>query len=88
MGVADVYIVPAGSSIAGVTPTKAGVSFDQDTGYQLAAQGSYQVFMTVPGTANAFLNTGAINLTSAQNQTVIALDGVSGGFTFALLVDQ
>jgi hypothetical protein len=88
MGAADVYLVPAGSTITGVQPIAASLGFDKDSGYQLTVAGNFEVFMTVPGTPNALLNTGSLSLTSAQNQTVVALDGASGGFTFALLTDQ
>jgi hypothetical protein len=88
MGAADVYIVPAGTSIAGVAPISAALGFDKDTGYQLIAGGSYGVFLTAPGTKNAFLSTGPITLNSAQNQTVVALDGLGGGFTFVQLTNQ
>jgi hypothetical protein len=88
MDAADVYLVPAGSSISGVQPVTAGLGFDKDTGYQLLPAGNYQVFMTSPGTTNALLSTGSISLTSAQNQTVVALDGTSGGFMYSLLTDQ
>jgi hypothetical protein len=88
MGAADVYIVPAGNSIVGVQPVTAGLAFDSDTGYQVTAGGNYVVFMTAPNTTQAFLSTGPLSLTAAQNQTVVALDGNSGGFMFALLNDQ
>jgi hypothetical protein len=88
MGPADVYILPTGSSIAGAQPIGAALAFDKDTGYQLIAAGTFQVFLTAPGTTNTYVSTGPINLTSGQNQTVVALDGVSGGFAYALLVDQ
>jgi hypothetical protein len=88
MGAADVYLVPAGSSIVGVKPVAASLAFDKDTGYQLVVAGNYEVFMTAPGTAKALLNTGSISLTASQNQTVVALDGTSGGFTFVPLTDQ
>jgi hypothetical protein len=88
MGPADVYIVAAGTSIAGLKPVVGKVAFDKDTGYQLTAAGNYQVFMTAPGTTNAFLSTGPIDLTASANQTSVALDSVSGGFTYALLTDQ
>lgn len=88
MGSPDTYIVQAGNGIGGVQPTVAGLAFDKDTGYKLTVAGNYQVFMTAPGTTSALLNTGSISLTSGQNQTVIALDGASGGFAFALLTDQ
>jgi hypothetical protein len=44
--------------------------------------------MTSPGTKSILLDTGPINLTSLQNWTLVALDGVSGGFSFELLQDQ
>jgi Domain of unknown function (DUF4397) len=88
MGAADVYIVPAGSSIVGVQPVVAGMSFDQSTGYQTTVAGNYEVFMTAPGTTNALLSTGPISLTSAENQTVVALDSASGGFQYSVLNDQ
>jgi len=88
MGPADVYIVVAGASIAGLKPVVSNMAFDQDTKYQLIAAGNYQVFMTAPGTTNAFLSTGSIDLTASANQTIVALDSISGGFTYARLTDQ
>ncbi len=88
MGPADVYVVPAGTSIAGVSPQVAGLAFDKDTGYQLLVPGNYEVFLTAPGTKNAFLSTGPINLTANVDQTIVALDGATSGFTYALLTDQ
>jgi hypothetical protein len=88
MGAADAYLVPAGSSIVGVKPVAAGMTFDQSTGYQVIVAGNYQVFMTSPGTATALLSTGPLSLTLSQNQTVVALDGVPGGFTYVRLTDQ
>ena len=45
--------------------------------------------MTVPGTKNAFLDTGSIDLPTGANQTVVGLDGLSGGgFAFTVLTDQ
>ena len=88
MGAADVYLTPAGSSIVGVTPVTAGMTFDQSSGYQVILAGNYQVFMTTPGTTKALLSTGPISLTASQNQTVVALDGVAGGFAYVRLTDQ
>ena len=88
MGPADVYIVVAGTIIAGLKPVVSNMAFDQDTKYQLIAAGNYQVFMTAPGTTNAFLSTGPIDLTASANQTIVALDSISGGFTYARLTDQ
>jgi hypothetical protein len=87
---ADVYIVPAGSTILGVAPVtgSAPLAFNKDTGYQLAAIGSYEVLLTAPGTVNVFLDTGPIAITQGQNQTVVVLDGNASGFTYSALTDQ
>jgi hypothetical protein len=87
---ADVYIVPAGSSILGITPVTGStpLAFNKDAGYQLAAIGSYEVILTAPTTVNAFLDTGPIAITQGQNQTVVVLDGNAGGFTYSALTDQ
>src|SRR5215469_667043 len=84
MGPADVYILPAGSSIiCAVAVANGPFGFDQNTGYQLVATGGYQVVMAVPGTTRALLSTGPIMpSTSSLNQTVVILDNLSGGFTF------
>jgi len=86
--VADVYIVPAGTGIAGVTAVASNVGFDGNTGYKVAAIGNYEVIFTAPGTVNALLDTGPVGLTQGQNQTVLALDGTFGGFTYTVLTDQ
>ena len=90
IGAADVYILPAGSSIIGAVPVANGpFGFDQNTGYQLVASGGYQVVLAVPGTTNAVLSTGTINpASSSLNQTVVVLDKAAGGFTFTVLEDQ
>ena len=88
MGPADVYIVPAGGGIHGVTPVATNLTLSQSAGYHLTPAGNYEVFMTSPGTSNILLDSGPVNLTSPDNWTFIALDGSSGGFTFSLLKDQ
>jgi hypothetical protein len=88
MGPADVYIVAPGSGINGATPAATNLGLSQDGGYTLTPAGNYEVFMTSPGSKSILLDTGPINLTSLQNWTLIALDSVSGGFTFELFQDQ
>jgi hypothetical protein len=87
LGQADVYLVAPGASIMGAQPITAALDFDKDTGYQLAG-GSYEVFLTTPGTKNALLDTAPVSINSGQNQTIVVLDGVSGGFSFSQLIDQ
>lgn len=86
IGAADVYLVAPGTSISGVQPT-ASLDFDKDTGYQ-PAENSYEIFLAAPGTRNVLLDTGPISITSGQDQTIVVIDGASGGFTFSQLIDQ
>jgi hypothetical protein len=88
MGDSDVYIVNAGVGLNGSTPVVTSLPFNQTTGYQLTAIGNYQVFMTAPGTTNAFLDTGPLALAQSQFQTVVAVNGRNGGFTYIPLTDQ
>lgn len=84
-----VYIVTAGTGIAGAKPVSTTpLAFDASTGYQPVAIGNFEVFMTQPTTANVYLDTGSLALAQSQNQTVVALDGPSGGFTYIVLTDQ
>jgi len=90
MGPSDAYIVPAGTSIIGVQPVTASLAFDADTGYQLIPTGNYEVFLTVPGTANVNLGTGPLNIAAGTNanQTVVAFDATAGGFAYILFTHQ
>jgi trimeric autotransporter adhesin len=88
MGPADVYIVNAGTSLAGATATSSNLAFNQSTGYESEMIGDFQVFMTQPGTTNVYLNTGALDSTQSQFKTVVALDAVGGGFNYIVLTDQ
>lgn len=88
MGTPDVYIVPAGTNLSGAIPSVANLGFNSDSGYIATPTGTYEVVMTVPGTKNALLTTGPINLSGSSNQTVIGLDNTAGGFTSTVLTDQ
>ncbi len=88
MGPADVYIVTAGTGIAGTKAVATNLSFDQSTSYEPASIGDYEVFLTSPGTTNLLLDTGALALTQSQFQTVIAVDGIGGGSNYISLTDQ
>lgn len=88
MGPADVYIVNAGTSLAGATPTSTALAFGKATDYTLEIIGDFQVVMTQPGTTNVLLNTGPLDLIQSQFKTVVAVDAVGGGFNFIVLTDQ
>jgi len=93
MGPADVYIVAPGVNLVTATPVATNLTLSQDTGYQAitggtGGTGSYEVFVTAPGTRNAYLTTGSLAVASTKNQTVVIEDAPAGGFTFTVLQDQ
>lgn len=88
IGGSDVYIVPAGTTLTGVTAVATNLLFDQGTGYQAVGAGNYQVFLTKPQSTNVNLSTGPLDLATNANQTVVVLDNSAGGSTFLLLTDQ
>ena len=88
MGAADVYIVNAGTSISGATPAASNLAVDQANAYQVESIGNFEVFMTQPGTNNVYLNSGPLAVTQSQFLTVVALNGVGGGFNYIVLTDQ
>ena len=87
LGPVDVYIVAPGTDLIASTPIIRSMAFDAATDYQLLSAGSYEVVFTVPNSTFALVDTGALNFSSGQNRTVLALDGASGGFTATLLSD-
>lgn len=89
MGAADVYLIPAGSSLSGAKPVATSVGFDGNPGYQAVLAGDYELIMTSPGTLNVLLDSGPINLTTGQNWTDVVLDGAAPGtFSFSVMQDQ
>lgn len=94
MGTADVYIIPAGSSLTGITPTVSSLALGSASSYQSltisttsGASNSFEVLFTQPGTTLTFMSTGAFALSSGQIRTVVALNSLSGGFTSTTLPD-
>jgi Domain of unknown function (DUF4397) len=84
----DVYLITAGSSLSGAKAVGTNVGFQGNTGYQATPEGDFEVILTKAGTQSILLDTGPVNLTAAQNMTLVVLDGTSGAFTFTLLQDQ
>lgn len=87
LGPVDVYIVTPGADLVASTPILRSMALDAATDYQRLTPGSFEVVLTVPGSTFALVDTGAVNLASGQNRTMLALDGVSGGFAATLLSD-
>ncbi len=84
---ADVYIVPAGSNISTLSPVATSLAFQAATSYQTLTAGTYQVFLTVPGTKSAYLSSVSLVLTGGQIRTVVGINGVGTGFTSLTLAD-
>ena len=84
---ADVYIVPAGVNISTLSPVVKSLAFQAATSYQTLTAGTYEVFLTVPGTKNAYVSSGPLVLTGGEIRTMVALNGAGTGFTALILAD-
>lgn len=93
MGTADVYVVAAGSSLVSGQPTVPQLAYGAVSSYQTltipttSTTQEFSVFFTEPGTTQAVLATGPITFSSGQIRTLVALNSLSGGFTFVTLAD-
>lgn len=84
---ADVYFVPSGSSLSTIAPIITSLGFESASSYETLTAGTYQIFLTVPGTKNAYFSTGQLTLTSGQIRTIVALNSTTGGYTSITLAD-
>ncbi len=88
MGAADVYIVPAGTSLGGTSPSISSLNFEQASQYLSFAAGAYEIYLTVPNSKSVYIDTGQISFSSGQNRTIVALNSSSsGGYTSVILND-
>jgi hypothetical protein len=89
---ADVYIVPSGTSITGVSPTISASSpgtrdNGQASAYISLAAGDYDVIFTSPGQKNPLADSGQISFSAGQVRTAIGLNSQFGGFTVTVFSD-
>jgi hypothetical protein len=87
IGSVDVYIVAPSTNISTTTPAISGLGFDSASSYQSLGAGTYQIYVTTPGTTFAYINTGAISFTTGQIRTIVILSNQSGGYSVLTLSD-
>ncbi len=87
IGNVDVYIVAPGTNISTTTPAISGLGFDSASSYQSLGAGTYQIYVTTPGTTFAYINTGSISFTTGQIRTIVILSNSSGGYSVLTLSD-
>ena len=92
MGAADVYVVPTGTSIVGVSALVSGLTFGTASTYQpltitSGSSTNYDIYFTEPGTKLAELATSGISITSGSALTFVSMNNLGGGFTFQNLTD-
>ena len=83
----DVYVVPPGSNLVGVAPTVTNLAFEGASSYQSLTAGSYEIFFTVAGTPNFYVDTGSLTFSAGQNRTIVMLPNTLSGFTWDMLSD-
>lgn len=82
---ADVYVITPGTDISTVSPTFTSLSFQQASGYDTLAAGSYQIEFTQTGSKNILINSGSQSFSAGQIRTAVSLDG--NGFSTAIVSD-
>lgn len=82
----DVYVTAPGEDIANLVPTLSDVPFKAASGYLEVPAGTYRVRVTVAGTKDVAIDTGAVTLVAGQIRTAIAVDAVGGGAPFSALL--
>jgi Domain of unknown function (DUF4397) len=87
LAAADVYIVPPGADLSTTTPVAQSLAFEAATSYQNEAAGTYHIFLTVPGSTFAYLDSGPISFSAGQNRTVVVLISGAGGYGVLTLAD-
>ena len=86
VGPIDVYVVTAGSGIAGGNPQIPNLAYASASTYMSEAAGNYDVAVTVNGTQNVIPSlTGTYPLASGQIRTLVILDSPVGGGPFSLI---
>ncbi len=84
---ADVYIVQPPNSITSVNATVSGLGFQNASGYQSLAAGTYEVFFAFPGTKTVAADSGQFTLSAGQVRTVAAIANVNNGSNAVVLAD-
>src|SRR5215469_7987057 len=70
----DVYVVTAGTGIAGSSPTFPGLAYPSASTYDSVAAGSYQAFFTLPGQGFAEFSTSGQSFSAGQNRTFVIMN--------------
>jgi hypothetical protein len=88
LGTADVYVVAPGTSLSSVSPSVSSLSFESASSYLPLAAGTYEVYFTLTGEKQAYIDSGPLTLSSGDVDSMLGLDGSAGGYTSALIVDS
>ncbi len=78
-GAVDIYLLPPGSALSGVSPIDTGIGFGGNTGYMDAPSGTYSIVVlpagTVPSIATSPLYTGSqVSYPGGSAHTILLID--------------
>ncbi|MEZ6185404.1 MAG: DUF4397 domain-containing protein [Planctomycetota bacterium] len=77
-GQVDVYVTAPGDDLSGATPTLAGVSFKDASGFLDVPAGDYRARLTPAGQPTVVYDSGAVSLAPGSNLTLVAVDTAAG----------
>jgi Domain of unknown function (DUF4397) len=87
MGSADVYIVPTGTNISGVSATISSLVNQAASNYISLTAGNYQIYFTIPGSKFSLTTPISTSFTAGQVRTVAVFDATGGGYSTLTLAD-
>ena len=70
----DIYVVPPGTNISGLTPTISNLAYQQASDYKSLPAAMYEVIMTASGDSADVRSDGTFTLSAGQNRTLVTLD--------------
>lgn len=87
LGKVDAYVVTPGASLTGVEPTVPGLAFQAASTYLSKPIGTYEVIFTLAGQKMPYIDSGPVAFAAGQVRTFVGLNGMTGGYTDAVLMD-
>jgi len=87
LGTVDVYVVAPGTSLESVSPKVANLAYQAASAYLPMTAGSYEVYFTLAGKKQAYIDSGPLAFSATQVRTLVGLNGATSGYTDAVLSD-
>ncbi len=82
----DVYVTAPGADLSTTTPTFTAVTFGTASSYATLPAGAYQVRITLTGSPDVLVDSGALQLNEGDIRTAVAIESPAGGAPYSAVV--